>query len=76
MILTVPDELLVKIFSHLTTQDLLLSLALVNKKFNQISMDANSLKVIALKDIDEYVFEDTKKALDNATMIKEFCKMS
>ena len=63
MISNLPDELLVKIFSHLTTQDLLQNLALVNKKFNQISMDANSLKVIALKDIDEYVFEDVKNVV-------------
>ena len=58
MILNLPDELLVKIFSYLTPTDLLQNVALVNKKFQQVAMDSDLLKVVALKDIDEYVYKD------------------
>ena len=63
MILKVPDELWMKIFSNLKTQDLLQNVSLVNKKFHQIAMDADLLKVVALKDIDEYVHEDVENLL-------------
>ena len=63
MIFKVPDELLMKIFSNLKTQDLLQNVAFVNKKFNQIAMDADLLKDVALKDIDEYVYKDVENLL-------------
>ena len=66
-----PDELILKIFRNLTLQDLFFNVALVNKHFHKITKDSTLLKSVTLKDIGEYVFDDTKKALEKATMIKE-----
>ena len=66
-----PHELILKIFRNLTLQDLFFNVALVNKHFHKIAKDSTLLKSVTLNDIDKYVFEDTKKALEKATMIKE-----
>ena len=66
MILNIPDELLVKIMSNLTIQDLLQNVALVNKRFQQIAMDANTLKTIVLHNIDEHVYQNFENVLSKA----------
>ena len=69
--LGLPDEVILKIFGNVHLQDLFFNVALVNKQFHKISKDSTLLKVVILKDIDEYVFGDTKKALEHSTMIKD-----
>ena len=52
-------------------QELYFNVALVNKQFHNITKDTTFLKSVTLKDIDEYVFENTRKALGEGTMIKK-----
>ena len=49
-------------------QELYFNVALVNKHFHKITKDSTFLKSVTLKDIDEYVFENTKKALGEGTI--------
>ena len=71
MILNIPEELLLKIFRYLTTQDLLQNVALVNRKFRKISNDSDLLRIIVLKDIDEYVYQQVENLLRKATRLQK-----
>ena len=71
MILNIPEELLLKIFSYLTTQDLLRNVALVNRKFQKVAMDADLLKIIVLKDIDEHVYQEAENVLMKARRLQK-----
>ena len=71
MILNIPEELLLKIFSYLTTQDLLQNVALVNRTFKKIAMDADLLKIIVLKDVDEHVFQAAENVLMKARKLQK-----
>ena len=71
MILNIPEELLLKIFSYLTTQDLLQNVALVNRTFKKVAMDADLLKIIVLKDIDEHVYQEAENVLAKARRLQK-----
>ena len=72
MLVNVPDEILLKIFSKLTTKQLLLNVALVNRQFYRISKDPSLLKIVILENIDNYVYESVENLLKNATKIQTF----
>ena len=72
MLANIPDEILLKIFSKLTTKQLLLNVALVNKQFYRISKDPSLLKIVILENIDNYVYESVENLLKNATKIQTF----
>ena len=44
---------------------------LCNKKFRQVAIDANLLKEVALKDIDEYVYEEVENVLAKARKLQK-----
>ena len=71
MILNIPDKVLLRIFRNLSTQDLLQNVALVNKKLNQISKDSDLLRIIVLKDIDEYVYQQAENILKKARKLQK-----
>ena len=71
MILNIPDKVLLRIFRNLSTQDLLQNVALVNKKLNQISKDSDLLRIIVLKDIDEYVYQQVENVLAKARKLQK-----
>ena len=71
MIMNIPDKVLLRIFRNLSTQDLLQNVALVSKKFRQISNDSDLLRNIVLKDIDEYVYLQVENLLRKATRLQK-----
>ena len=69
-LLDFPDEILLKILKKLPNEDNFCRVALVCKRFQQLTEDSGLINQLSLKDIDEYVLEDVQKVLERSNQIR------
>ena len=67
-----PNEILLEIFNYLSTRDILQNVALISKKFHQLSRQPNAIKGIHLKDI---FGQSGEKLIKTQQKIQKFCEV-
>ena len=69
-LLDFPDEILLKILKKLPNEDNFCRVALICKRFQQLTEDSGLINHFSLQDIDEYVLEDVQKVLERSNQIR------